>query len=282
MGWEERTGTASTERQGKTPFIAHDEISSPRPIFCEPFCLLEIAELKLSPVYYGLGIPEGDGSAVIMVPCLLGTDFMLFELHAWLARIGYRSYFSGMGLVDDCPDLLAARLAATIRRAYAETGRRVHLIGHSLGGVFARTAAVRMPDRIASVITMGTPFRGLVVHGIVLALADLLRRRLRRRCQSLPQYCGTSRCTCEFGRSLRQQWPKSVTQTAIYTQDDGIVDWHYCLTGRPDTDIQVHGTHLGLIFNSSVYMHVAAILAASQQPSRRPACNRNSGRWHKA
>ncbi len=265
MDVELRKRTVKSGTPVKARFIPHEEISSPRPILCEPLSLLEFATLRFSPVYYGMGVPEGDGSAVVMIPCLLGADFFLFELYAWLARIGYRPSFSGMGIINDCPDLLARRLAATIRRAYTDTGRRVHLIGHSLGGVFARSAAVRMPDRIASVITMGTPFRGLVVHGIVLALANFLRRRIRVQYGHLPEHCATSRCTCAFGRSLRRQWPQSVAQTAIYTQEDGVVDWRYCVTGRSKVDIEVHGTHIGLIFNSAAYMYIAKCLAVSQK-----------------
>lgn len=260
------------ERFEKPPFIPHEEISSPRPILAEPLCLLELALLRLSSVYYGKGIPIGDGSAVIVVPCLLGTDVVLHHLHGWLSRIGYRPYFSGMGVVNDCPNLLANCLAETIKRAYTDTGRRVHIIGHSLGGVFARSAAVRMPDRVASVITMGTPFRGIVAHGIVLALAGRVRRQLHVRYPGLPENCATSQCTCAFGRSLRQQWPQSVRQTAIYTQQDGAVDWRYCLTGKPEADVEVGGTHLGLIFNSTAYMHIAERLAISQET--RPGRNR--------
>lgn len=261
MNVELKRRTVETKNPSKAPFLPHEEISSPLPILCEPLSLLEFAALRLSPVYYGMGVPAGDGSAVVIIPCLMGTDLVLFELYAWLARIGYRPYFSGMGVVNDCPNLLARRLAGTIRRAYRDSGRRVHLVGHSLGGVFARSAAVRMPDYIASVITLGTPFRGLVVHGMVLALANLLRRRLRTRCGYLPERCATSQCGCEFGRSLRLQWPKSVRQTAIYTRQDGAVDWRYCLTGKPKADVEVHGTHLGLIFNSTSYMRIAERLA---------------------
>ncbi len=249
----------------KVPFIPHEEISSPRPILCEPLSLLEFAALRLSPIYYGMGVPSGDGSAVIIVPGLLGTDFVLFELYAWLARIGYRPHFSNMGLVRDCPDLLARRLANTVRRAHKDTGRRVHVIGHSLGGVFARSAAVQMPEHIASVVTLGTPFRGLVVHGLVLAVANLLRRRLRVHRGNVPKQCATSRCTCTFARSLRQPWPNSVIQRAIYTRQDGVVDWRYCMSGRPDADIEVPGTHMGLVFNPTAYMRIAECLATGRR-----------------
>jgi pimeloyl-ACP methyl ester carboxylesterase len=253
------------ERPAKTRFLPHEEVPSPLPILCELLSLLELAALRLSPVYYGMGVPAGDGSAVVIIPGLLCMDVFLSELHDWLARIGYRPYFSGMDVVADCPDLLARRLAATIQRAYTDTGCRVHLIGHSLGGVFARSAAVRMSDRVASVITLGTPFRGLVMHGFVLALADAVRRTIRTRSGNLPKRCATSQCTCAFGRSLRRPWPKSVTQTAISTREDGLVHWRYCLTGDPEADIEVHGTHIGLIFNSTTYVHIAERLAMSQE-----------------
>jgi len=249
------------KRPPKAHFLPHEEISSPLPILCEPISLLEFAALRLSPVYYGLGVPAGDGTAVVIIPGLLGMDLVLFELHAWLDRIGYRAYFSGMGLAADCPNLLARSLSATIDRAYAETGRRVHLVGHSLGGIFARSAAVRMPDRIASVTTLGTPFRGLVVHSLVLTLGSLVRRRIRSRHPKAPRGCATSRCSCAFARSLQKKWPRSVAQTALYTREDGIVDWRYCRTGDPKVDVEVCGTHLGLIVNSTTYLCIAERLA---------------------
>ncbi len=249
------------DRTSKARFLAHEQVPAPLPIFCEPLSLLELTMLRLSPVYYGLGVPAGDGSAVIIVPGLLCRDAMLAELHGWLGRIGYRPYFSGMDVVDDCPNRLAKRLQATIERACGETGRRVHLVGHSLGGIFARSAAVQMSDCVSSVITLGTPFRGLVMHGFIITLANATRQSIRAQNGNLPEVCATSRCHCAFGRSLRKRWPKSVRQTAIYTQEDGLVHWRYCQTGEAESDVQVRGTHLGLIFNSTAYLRIAERLA---------------------
>ena len=252
----------------KARFLPHQEIPSSLPILSEPFLLMELATLRLSPVYYGLGVPAGDGAAVVIIPGLLGMDLMLFELYGWLTRLGYRAYFSGVGMAADCPNVLARNLAATINRAYLETGRRVHLVGHSLGGIFARSAAVRMPDRIASVITLASPFRGLVVHPLVLTLGDWVRHRIRIHHPNPPQGCATSQCSCAFARSLRQKWPRSVAQTAIYSRADGIVDWRYCRTGDPKVDVEVSGTHLGLIFNSATYLCLAERLAAVSRKRR--------------
>ena len=244
--------------------MPHGAVGCSSPIFSEPLCALEFLFLRLSPSYYGAGIPRGDGSAVVVIPGLLQTDVGLSTLHAWLERIGYRSYFSGMGFAADCPDLLSRRLDETIDRAYAETGRRVHLIGHSLGGIFARSAAVRRPKRVVSVISLGSPFRGLVMHGVVLSLSNLVRGQIRMARSAVPRECASSRCSCAFGRSLGRRWPCSVRETAVYTKCDGLVDWRYCLSGKSGTDIEVVGTHLGLPFNPSVFRHIAWSLAAGE------------------
>ena len=50
-------------------------------------------------------------------------------------------------------------------------------------------------------------------------------------------------------------------QTAIYTKNDGIVDWHVCRTGDPAVDVQVSATHIGMVFSPLVYSVVAHRLA---------------------
>lgn len=230
---------------------------------------VEFLFLHVSLLYYGFGIPHGDGSAVVLVPGLAGTDEYMLPMYLWLGRIGYRPYFSGVGFMADCPRALSAKLHETICRAYTETGRRrVHLIGHSLGGIFARAMATRKPEKIASVITLGSPFRGQVAHKSVFTVAGLVRRWMRERNPDLPGECGTSHCSCSFGRSLTGHWPKSVLQTAIYSPNDGLVDWQHCLTGREGVDVEVQSTHLGMPVDSGVYWQIAHRLALSCQTGR--------------
>jgi len=50
-------------------------------------------------------------------------------------------------------------------------------------------------------------------------------------------------------------------ETAIYTRQDGVVDWRYCITGNPEADFEVSGTHIGLAFNASVATIIANRLA---------------------
>src|ERR1022692_1867552 len=196
MQTHRETRPASKSPPGAQPFVPPGEVPCHSPIFSEPLCALEFLALRLSPEYHGTAIPRGDGSAVVIIRGFLGMDIHLFELHAWLRRIGYRPYYSGIGFAADCPDRLSRQLDQTINRAYSETGRRVHLIGHSLGGIFARSAAVRRPKQVASVITLGSPPRGLVVHSLVVALSEAVRGWIRRTGPAIPGECGTSRCRC--------------------------------------------------------------------------------------
>ena len=226
----------------------------------------DILLLHASPVFYGLGVPHGDGAGVILIPGFLGTDLYLTHLKDWLRRIGYEPYLSGIGLNAECPNLLIQnRLNATLDRARQETGRKVHLIGHSLGGIMARSVANRRPEDVASVITLAAPFRGTVAHGSLLRAAESVRRQIHREHGPgvLPQ-CYTARCTCDFVNYLRSALPESVHQTAIYTRDDGMVDWRFCRTGRSESDCEVPGTHIGLVFNATVYRTIAERLAAAE------------------
>lgn len=223
----------------------------------------ELLLLHASPVYYGLGVPQGDGSAVIVIPGFLGTDLYVSHLHSWLERLGYRPYLSGIGLNAQCPNLLIRyRLGATLDKALAETGRKVHLIGHSLGGIIARSVATQRPKDVASVITLGSPLRGTVLHPSVLNAAKVVRKQiLEQNGRRVSPDCYTPRCTCEFLGSLRCSMPGTVAETAIFTRDDGIVDWRYCSTGDRENDFEVPGTHVGLVFNPSVYTIIAERLA---------------------
>lgn len=242
-------------------------------IWKEALFAADLLLLHASPVYYGLGIPRGDGSAVVLVPGFLGTDAYLTQLHSWLGRIGYRPYFSGIGINAECPNLLIQeKLNDNIRRALGDTKSKIHLIGHSLGGVIARAVAGQRPNDVASVITLASPFRGTVVHPTILRVAESVRKHiLEEHGQGVLPTCYTGRCTCDFIASLRRKIPSSVFETAIYTRNDGVADWRYCLTGNSKNDFEVPGTHIGLAFNASAYAIIAKRLALARsavQPDR--------------
>jgi len=233
------------------------------PVWQEWLAGVELAFLQVSPIYWGYGIPHGDGSAVVLVPGFLGTDLYLTQFAIWLRRIGYKAFYSGIPLNADCPNLLIRRnLNDAIEKANAYTKEKIHLIGHSLGGSLAVAAAAQMPERIASVITLGAPIRGIGARASVMSAADMVRKQiLERHGRGVLPNCYTARCTCDFVESLKSQLPKSIRQTAIYTKKDGILDWRVCQTGNRRVDVEVSATHIGMVFSPLVYSVVARRLA---------------------
>jgi len=260
------------QKRATRPSTLRSRKQSPHPsqfdtsLWTEALFGAEVLLLHATPVYYGFGVPRGDGSGVVIIPGFLGTDLYLTELHGWLERIGYRPYFSGIGINADCPNLLVQRhVSATVKKALDETGRKIHLIGHSLGGVIARSIAGERPKDIASVITLVSPIRGTMVNHRVIQAAEAVRLRiLEEHGKGVLPGCYTGRCTCDFVDSLRRKVPDSMLQTAIYTRHDGIVDWRYCMTKNPGSDFEVPGTHIGMAFNAAAYSIVAKRLALAQ------------------
>ena len=249
--------------QKKTSHHPPDWTAPDLPFWQEALFGIEILLLHASPVFYGFGVPRGDGSAVVLIPGFLVTDIYLVEMYAWLRRIGYEPYYSGIGLNAECPNLLIrSRLTQTIERARRETGRKIHLLGHSLGGLLARSVAAERPDQVESVITLASPFRGTVLHPSVKRAVEQVRIHiLQSRGDSVLPDCYTGQCTCSFLNSLLRDLPPSVAETAIYTLNDGFVDWRYCVTADEANNFEVSGTHIGLPFNPTVYGIIGRRLA---------------------
>ncbi|HEX2913689.1 MAG TPA: alpha/beta fold hydrolase [Chloroflexia bacterium] len=238
------------------------------PIWRELLTGIDWLALRYAPVYYGLGVPRGDRSAVILVPGFLATDTYLMEMSFWLCRMGYKPYLSKIGRNADCLNALVEKLYVTVEKAYRETGnRKVHLIGHSLGGVLSRAVATRYPHMVESVITLASPFRGISSHPIVLQASKVVKQRIevvRDSKEDFP-HCFTGACSCPTAESLRNNLPGGVMQTAIYTKTDGIVDWKVCVTSDPTANFEVTGTHVGLAFNPFVYRLLAQRLHQATQ-----------------
>jgi pimeloyl-ACP methyl ester carboxylesterase len=101
--------------------------------------------------------PE-DGPPVLVIPGFLATDRTTMELRRALARVGWRAHpwLLGVngGAKKDTMDLIASRIDAIW------DGRPILIVGWSLGGMFAREIACRVPERIRAVVTLGSPFSG--------------------------------------------------------------------------------------------------------------------------
>lgn len=234
------------------------------PLWRESLFAFDWVALRTSPVYYGCGVPHGDGEPVVVVPGFLASDFSLTELFAWLARLGYRPYFSQIGRNADCPDHVADMLFETVERAHRETRQKVRLVGHSLGGMLARSVALDHPAHIERVISLGSPFRDAVrAHPVIIAAASELRRARGRGGigTNVRPACFSGHCTCDFVRNMLAPEDKGVPTFAIYSKNDGVVDWESCIEDDPSLNDEVNCTHIGMAFHPGVYRAVARRLA---------------------
>lgn len=250
---------------GTDPRPPEDLAPAAVPLWREVLFGMDWLSLRVSPIYYGLGIPHGDDDPVVVIPGFLGSDSYLLEMYHWLRRIGYRPYYSRIGRNAECPELLSQRLLATMEEAHQETGRKLHLVGHSLGGLLARSAASRRPDLVSQVICLAAPFRNIRVHPLVLAAAGLVRGQIVGRDDKPDEVraeCYTGNCGCEFVAANRADPPDSIQRAAIYTKTDGVVDWRSCVELDRRLNTEVRGTHVGLAFNPQVYRQIAKLLAA--------------------
>ncbi|HLS98499.1 MAG: alpha/beta hydrolase [Porticoccaceae bacterium] len=191
--------------------------------------------------------PRGDGHPVMIIPGFVGDDAYNKPLCRYLTKLGYHATGWNMGrnighgLLD--PDVLITR----INNLFNREGQPVTLIGHSLGGVYAREIARLWPHEVRQVITLASPFGDHRQRG---SHANLLYRLL----------------SPHGGEDDDADWSLAppVPTTAVYTRSDGILDWRISLQcgGHERTEnIEVHGSHTGLTLNPAVWYLLADRLA---------------------
>jgi pimeloyl-ACP methyl ester carboxylesterase len=108
---------------------------------------LEAARLFRSPVWRGDGVPAGDGRPVLLVPGFMAGDGSLGLMARHLRQLGHRTYRSTMHANVGCTKKARDRLEERIESIAAKRGRKVTVVGHSLGGLLARGIAARRSRR---------------------------------------------------------------------------------------------------------------------------------------
>jgi pimeloyl-ACP methyl ester carboxylesterase len=222
------------------------------PVWREGRGAVEYLRLVRHPIFRGVGVPEGGGEPVLLVPGFMAGDGSMWVLRNWLQRAGYRVEMTGLVFNIRYSELVAAAISIRLRALNRLLGRRVTVIGHSRGGILAKVVADRNPTAVSRVITLGSPLRDpydvhpLTMAGVRLAHALNALRYGRRG---------------EVERSFLQELaaPARVPLVSIYSRTDGIVHWEACM--RPDADcLEVDGSHVGLAVNPHVYELLARIL----------------------
>lgn len=120
----------------------------------------EFGQLLRDPVFWGWGVPRGDGHTVLVLPGLGAGDAYLRPLRGWLRRLGYQTLRSGIRRNHGLSERLLAELGERVEAEYRRSGRPLSIVGHSMGGAQARAIARRHPQAVRQVITLGSPIAG--------------------------------------------------------------------------------------------------------------------------
>jgi pimeloyl-ACP methyl ester carboxylesterase len=205
------------------------------------------ASVLLSPVL--LRAPRGDGHPVLALPGFLASDLSMAPMRRYLRELGYETHAWRMGRnlggVSRVRDALRDRLAAI----HAADGRKVSIVGWSLGGVYARDLALQAPEMVRSVVTLGSPFAG-----------DVRATNATRLYEAMSGEAVAD--NSELQRAISGDLP--VPTTSIYSRTDGIVNWRTCCVRPSETaeNIEVYlASHTGLGVNAAALWAIADRLA---------------------
>lgn len=187
---------------------------------------------------------------VLLMPPYLGNDNSTSFVRKYLKSVGFKTYKWDLG-VNMINSKSLPKLIEKIDEIYEKHQEKVSLVGWSGGGIFAKIIANRYPDKVAQLITIGSPVWGIknLKTPIIKSLEFLRGTKLRER-------------NDKFIKEL-EEIPK-IPITCVYTKTDGLIPWKNCMeaeTYRNDIkNIEVFGSHCGLGANATVLLTVANAL----------------------
>lgn len=217
---------------------------------CEP--VRAALELVSSRLFASRRSPEGDGHPVVIFPGLGANGFAMTILRDHCRALGYEAIDWGRGFNTGPRGNLEAwlgDLTHDVESLLDAHPQPASLIGWSLGGLYARELAKRMPGRVRQVITIGTPFN---------AGAD------RTNAGWLYRILNGGPPTVDAALAQRLRTPPPVPTTSIYSRTDGVVPWRACRHARHQPmvcDIEVDSSHIGMGWNREVLDTVRQRLA---------------------
>ena len=194
--------------------------------------------------------PRGDGHPVMVLPGFLGADGYNAAFRRYLTGLDYAVHGWGQGRNLGPREGVLEALVQRIEYLSERYEGPVSLVGHSLGGIFARELARELPDRIRQVISLGSPFgEGRLTASYPARLFLALNP---------PEELPIEQDDLHLA--------PPVPTTAIYSRGDGIVNWQTTLQkdghGHEQTqNIRVRGSHCGMTLNPAIWFLVAERLS---------------------
>jgi triacylglycerol esterase/lipase EstA (alpha/beta hydrolase family) len=206
-----------------------------------------VAQVTLAPPPFADDAARGNLQPVIVLPGFLSPDITTARLREFLARQNFQPYPWACGLnVGPMPTVLS-QVERQVQEIADATGKPVSLVGVSLGGTTAREIAKSCPASIARVITLVSPIHLPVVTPLApLAHAASLLWDMEE--------LGALRAIAE---------PPPVPVTAVFSRDDGVIDWRASVPAESDLVevVEVSGAHMTVCSNPQVQHIVADRLA---------------------
>ncbi|MBM7805142.1 pimeloyl-ACP methyl ester carboxylesterase [Geodermatophilus bullaregiensis] len=203
------------------------------------------------------GAPRGEPHAVLVLPGLLASDASTVTLRRWVRGLGYPVVGWELGRNRGPTKEITEALPKLVTRLAEQHGGPVSVVGQSLGGIYARRLALRVPRLVRQVVSLGSPF------GLAGRPADgTPGARAYDRYRHLHSVSGRPRGG--LGGSL------PVPSTAVYSPWDGVVDWRACRQepGPRAENVGVHASHLGMGHDPAVLWLVADRLAQTREDWR--------------
>ena len=194
--------------------------------------------------------PKGDGHPVLVIPGLAQGELALQPLMHFLTHSQYNARSWQQGLNVGIRHAVLRSLVAHLDKLARKSGRKVSVVGWSLGGLLGRYLALERPQLIRQVLTLASPFSGPQDRSKIESVYGLFNRNDSRTLHN------------DFLAFVRQ--PLRVPSTAIYSRSDGVVPWKHCVhaTRRPlQEDVEVQSSHSGMGYHPTVLLIIADRLA---------------------
>jgi triacylglycerol lipase len=238
---------------------------SPRhlpPIWRESRLALEAAALMRSRVFKGINVDDAGGQPVLLIPGFLAGDDSLGIMTQWLRRTGHWTKSAGIRSNVDCSNASAERLAERLQCLAETSGQRVAIIGQSRGGNLAKVLAVRHPELVSGIVTLGSPqLDPFDVHPLVRLQVYAVGTLGTLGVHGLFKHsCRWGKCCVSFWEDLAKPMPRGVGYLSVYSKSDGIVRWRSCLDPCAE-HLEIEASHVGMAVSPRAYRALAAALA---------------------
>jgi len=209
--------------------------------------------------------PRGDGHPVLALPGYGGGDGSMALIRYYLKKIGYKAYSLELGVNFEPPEERIMRVehannfrtkmtklvVKRIEEIRRETGKKVSLVGWSMGGLYAVDASQQVPKWVRQAITLGAPYGDPRSTSTFALLRWLNRSTVPIEEQDFSVWLDK--------RVLRTQ---RVPIKVVYSEKDGIIaseaarlETHPCVEY-----FEVDSSHVGFAVNPEVFRLLGQLL----------------------